>query len=208
MTEILPEPAPCSEMQTVRPGRRPNAELRPREHLFPHEIEAMRAAVTKANRYGHRDATLLLVAFTHGLRISEVCKLKWDRITLDTRKPQIAVRRAKGGDDGVHPLSGDEQRALRRLQREQMPASEYVFTTERGLPFTRDGLAKLIKRAGIAAKLGFPVHFHMLRHACGALHVDKGHDIRLIQGWLGHRSITSTTRYTAVSPAQFKGWVD
>ena len=91
-------------------------------------------------------------------------------------------------------------RALRKLQREQAPKSPFVFTSERGSPFTTAGFA----RAGVEAKLGFPAHSHMLRHACGFALANKGHDTRALQAYLGHRNIQHTVRYTELSPGRFK----
>src|SRR5271163_4960870 len=106
------------------------------------------------------------------------------------------------------PLRGDEMRALRRLQRESA-ASPFVFTSERGAPFSTAGFAKMVERAGTAAGLAFKAHSHMLRHACGFALANAGHDTRAIQGWLGHRSITSTAVYTALAPHRFKDfWRD
>jgi site-specific recombinase XerD len=75
----------------------------------------------------------------------------------------------------------------------------FVFTSERGAPFTTAGFAKLTERAGAAAKLPFKAHPHMLRHACGYALANKGHDTRAIQGWLGHRNIQHTVRYTELA---------
>jgi hypothetical protein len=84
------------------------------------------------------------------------------------------------------------------------PDSAFVFATERGGPFTPDAINRLIKRIGERARLGFPIHAHMLRHACGYALANAGHDTRRIQDWLGHRSIQHTTRYTQLSAAPFK----
>src|SRR4029077_18844452 len=75
----------------------------------------------------------------------------------------------------------------------------YVFTTERGTPFTPDAINRLVKIIGQRAGLALPVHFHMLRHSCGYKLANDGIDTRAIQDWLGHVSITHTTRYTALS---------
>jgi integrase len=77
------------------------------------------------------------------------------------------VRRVKQGTPSTHPILGDELRALRRLQQEQEPKSPFVFTSERGAPFTTAGFARMIERAGLEAKFAFKPHPHMLRHACG-----------------------------------------
>jgi site-specific recombinase XerD len=89
--------------------------------------------------------------------------------------------------------------ALRRLQRESVQ-SPFVFVSERGSPITTAGFARMIERAAAAAGLDLKAHPHMLRHACGYALANKGHDTRAIQGWLGHRSITSTAVYTALAP--------
>ena len=108
----------------------------------------------------------------------------------------------------THPIQGDELRALRRLHRESQ-TSPFVFVSERGSPFTTAGFARMVERAAAAAGLKLKAHPHMLRHACGYALANRGHDTRAIQGWLGHRSITSTAVYTALAPNRFKDfWRD
>jgi type 1 fimbriae regulatory protein FimB/type 1 fimbriae regulatory protein FimE len=99
--------------------------------LTEKEIERLQEAARKRSRYGHRDATMILIAYRHGLRASELCGLRWDQVDLNSGR--LHVRRAKGGIDNVHPLAGNEIRALRQLRRENME-SRYVFVTERGGP--------------------------------------------------------------------------
>jgi site-specific recombinase XerD len=93
-------------------------------------------------------------------------------------------------------------RALRALKREAK--SPFIFVSERGAPFSVSGLQKLIERAGNAAKIGFKVHPHMLRHSTGFVLANKGTDTRTLQAYLGHRSIQSTVRYTELAPGRFK----
>ena len=167
--------------------------------------EAEIARLTKAaakNRWGHRDATMIQAAFLHGLRASELVALRWDAV--DFNAATLHVRRRKQGTPAVHPIHGEELRALRRLQREQDPKSMFVFTSERGTPFTTAGFQRIVERAGVAAKLDFPAHPHMLRHACGFALANKGTDTRAIQAYLGHRNIQHSVIYTALSPARFK----
>ncbi len=188
------------------PVRRPNAELRTREHLTPSEVERLIKA-TKDNRWGHRDATMILAAYRHGLRSSELVELQWDQIDFATAS--LHVRRAKKGIPSTHPIRGDESRALRRLQREQQPKSPFVFTSERGSPFTTAGFARMMERAGIEAGFSFKAHPHMLRHACGYALANKGHDTRALQAYLGHKNIQHTVRYTDMAPGRFKDfWRD
>jgi type 1 fimbriae regulatory protein FimB/type 1 fimbriae regulatory protein FimE len=177
-----------------------SARVRPREYLTPAEIERL---MKKAgdNRYGHRDATMVLIAYRHGLRPTEACGLKWDNLHLDQAK--MHVSRAKNGTPSVHPLSGVELRALRRLKRES-PASPFVFVSERGAPFTTAGFRKMVARLGVAAKFKFPVHPHMFRHAAGYKLANDGHDTRALQAYLGHKNIQHTVRYTELDSGRFR----
>jgi|SRR5262245_2158970 len=184
-----------------RPKRRSNSELRTREYLTEAEIERLMNAA-KGNRWGHRDVTMLLVAFRHGLRASELVDLYWDQVDFQTAT--LHVRRAKKGSPSAHPIIGDELRALRRLKREQEPKAAFVFTSERGAPFSAAGFARMVERAGTEAKLTFKAHPHMLRHACGYALANRGHDTRALQAYLGHRNIQHTVRYTELSPTRFK----
>ena len=159
-------------------------------------------AALKQNRHGQRDWLIGLLVYRHGLRVSEACDLRWD--DLDLPKRTIAVRRLKGSTDSVHYLERDELAGLKRLQREQDAKAGYVFVNERGQPFGRMGIARMIERAGEAAKLPFAVHVHMLRHSTGYALAGKGMDTRRLQHFLGHASITNTVRYTAMSPEPFK----
>jgi integrase len=197
--------APRNVNRTV-PGRPTNAELRPREYLTPSEVEKLIGAA-KDGRYGQRDATLILIAYRHGLRAIEVCDLEWSQVELG-RAATLHVRRAKNGKPSAHPLRGDEIRALRELRR-QFSDSAFVFATERGGPFTADAVNRLIKRIGARAGVPFQIHAHILRHASGYALANKGHDTRAIQDWLGHRSIQHTTRYTELSQQRFRDfWRD
>jgi site-specific recombinase XerD len=192
---------PTIVKRTVTPTRLPNADLRTREYLTEAEMEHL-MAVARENRWGHRDATMMLVAYRHGLRVSELVDMRWDQV--DFRTGSLHVRRVKQGSPSTHPILGDELRALRRLQREQEPKSSFVFTSERGAPFTTAGFARMVERAGVVARLGFKAHPHMLRHACGYALANRGHDTRALQAYLGHRNIQHTVRYTEMSPTRFK----
>ena len=144
---------------------------------------------------------MILIAFRHGLRAAEVVDLRWDQIDLG-RNACLHVRRVKNGMPSMHPLQGDEMRALRELKRSA--DSTFVFVSERGAPFTRAGFAKMVARLSVEAKFKFGVHPHMLRHACGYVLANRGHDTRAPQAYLGHKNIQHTVRYTELSPTRFK----
>jgi type 1 fimbriae regulatory protein FimB/type 1 fimbriae regulatory protein FimE len=161
---------------------------------------------TGSNRHGHRDATMVLLTYRHGLRASELSALRWEQV--DLVHGLLHVARVKNGMPSVHPLTGKELRALRRLQREQ-EQGRYVFMSERGAPMSPVGFRRMLERLGKAAKMAFGVHPHMLRHACGFKLANQGVDTRSLQHYLGHKNIQHTVRYTELSPDRFRGfWKD
>jgi len=188
------------------PARKKNKDVRPREYLTGPEIERLVKAAKKTGRHGHRDSTLILVAYRHALRVSELISLRWDSVDFEIGR--IHVNRLKGGVPSTHPMSGTETRDLRRLQRENCK-SPYVFTTERKGPLTASTVRKMVSRAGVNAGIGFPIHPHMLRHSAGYKLANDGQDTRAIQHYMGHRNIQHTVRYTDLSSDRFKGfWND
>ena len=188
------------------PLRRRNSEVRPREYLTPAEVETLCKTARERGRYGHRNSTMILIAYRHGLRVSELVALRWDQV--DFAHGKLHVNRAKNGLASVHPLGGQEIRALRRIKRET-GESRYIFVTEREGPMTTAGFRKMLARTGEASGLTFPVHPHMLRHAAGYKLANQGVDTRSLQHYLGHKNIQHTTRYTELAADRFKDfWRD
>jgi type 1 fimbriae regulatory protein FimB len=188
------------------PPKRPNAERRSREHLTPAEIDRLIAAARRLGRHGHRDAAMILLAYRHGLRVSELVSLR--REQLDLRQGLLHVRRRKNGLPSTHPLHGPELRALRQVLH-AYPETAYVFVSERGAPMTAATFRKLVARAGEAAKLGLPIHPHMLRHSTGYKLANDGRETRAIQHYLGHRNIQHTVAYTRLDASRFNDfWPD
>ncbi len=171
-----------------------------RRYFTEAELDKLVKAARKG-RYGQRDATLVLLMARHGLRVTEAIDLHWDQI--DFNKGHLHARRLKNGINSVHPIQGDELRALRELKRSQEPKSAFVFTSERGGPMTRSNVNKMLASAGNRAGLLYS-HPHMLRHTCGHLLADAGHDTRRLQLWLGHSDINHTARYSELSSKPFK----
>jgi type 1 fimbriae regulatory protein FimB/type 1 fimbriae regulatory protein FimE len=177
-----------------------------RQYLIEREVEQLCDAARKRGRYEHRDATMILIAYRHGLRVSELVALQWGQVDLEAGRLQV-IRR-KGSDDSVQPLSGVEIRALRKIRREQPAGLRHVFVSERGAPFTANGFFKTLSRAAASIGLG-DVHPHLLRHACGFKLVNDGVDTRTLAAYLGHRQIGNTTRYTKMDARRFDGfWQD
>ena len=195
---------PTIVLRTVTPKRPPNKDMRTREHLTEAEVERLIKAAprTTAMATGTRPWSLWLTGTACECPNWWTCAgSRWT-----SERPALHVRRAKQGTPSTHPIVGDELRALRRLQRDQEPKSPFVFTSERGTPFTTAGFARMIDRAATRAKLAIKPHPHMLRHACGYALANRGHDTRALQAYLGHKNIQHTVRYTELSPTRFKNF--
>jgi integrase len=183
------------------PIKTKNTEKRSREHLTKDEIGKLALAAKNIGRHGHRDATMIMVGYHHGLRVSELVNLKWDQV--DFKAGHIHVQRKKNGSPTTQPIPGKEIRSLRKLSRENSE-TQYVFVTERKGPMTESTFRKIISRAGKKAGLGPSIHPHMLRHSTGFKLANDGQDTRSIQLYLGHKNIQHTVRYTELSPDRFR----
>jgi type 1 fimbriae regulatory protein FimB/type 1 fimbriae regulatory protein FimE len=190
------------------PPRKPrNQEVRGREYLTLDEVEQLRRAAAKLGRYGRRDAAMILIAFRHGLRVSELVGLRWDQV--DLAKRTIFVRRSKGSKSNLQDLARIEVNALKALAKASGGRSTHVFANERGGTLTPRAFYKIFQRAGEAAELALRVHPHMLRHACGFHLINEGHSTRRVQDHLGHRNIAHTEHYTDLAPGRLgKLWDD
>ena len=190
----------------VPPLRRKNKDLRSREYLTTEEVDRLGSAARSTGRHGHRDMTMIIMMFRHGLRVSELVTLRWDMI--DMKQGIMHVSRLKNGVSSTHPLRGPELRALRKLKRDY-PDTPYVFVSERKGPLTASNVRKIVSRAGENAELGMPIHPHMLRHSTGFKLANDGHDTRAIQLYLGHKNIQHTVRYTELASGRFNDfWQD
>jgi type 1 fimbriae regulatory protein FimB len=180
---------------------------RRREYLTPEEVERLLAASKSGSRNPVRDYCILLLMFRHGLRVSELCSIKLSDINLETK--EFHVKRLKGCDGGPHELYNGETPAIKAWLAERAamnpPAGcETLFISERRRPLSRVTVWLMVNQVAQAAGLEhLEIHPHMLRHACGYALVNKGTDIRIIQGYLGHRSISSTVRYTNLDRKRF-----
>ena len=178
-----------------------DAHERRRDFLGEAEVTALLDGA-KAGRHGARDHLLLLTMYRHGLRVSEAVGLRRDEVDLD--RARLWVRRLKNGLSVEQPIAGDELRALRRYLATRKDTLPRLFLSERGQPLTRQSVNYLITAAAIRAGVA-PVHPHMLRHSCGFALADKGHDLRLIQDYLGHRDPKHTVHYTRIAGSRFEG---
>lgn len=196
-----------SFMPKLPPPRKPfNADRRTREYLTPDEVDRLMSAARRVGRHGHRNATLIMLAYRHALRVSELTTLRWEQF--DLKAGLFHVRRVKNGLPSTHPLHAPEIRALRRLRYDYVD-SPYVFVTERRTPITGATFRKIIARAGQEAGLSFPIHPHMLRHSTGSKLANEGQDTRSIQLYMGHKRIQNTVKYTELSPNRFRNfWRD
>jgi integrase len=178
-------------------------EPRLRDYLTRDEVASLLRSAKKS-RHAARNYAMILLAYRHGLRASEVTGLRWS--DLDFATGTIYCRRAKGSRSSLHPMKPDEVASLAKvLARSELPMSEYVFQSERGEKMCRSAFWRVVARAGERAGLPVKAYAHLLRHSCGYFLANKGCDLRLIQDYLGHKQIQNTVRYTALNPARFAG---
>ncbi len=196
-------PAKVAKERKVKSGPVEAADRheRAKDYLSPGEVARLLVAA-KTGRHGVRDLRLTLLSSRHVLRVSEATGLRRDELDLD--RARLWVRRLKGGLSVEQPIAGDELRAIKRYLATRADALPWLFVSERGQPLTRQAVSYLVAKA--AARAGLPgVHPHTLRHSCGFALADKGHDLRLIQDYLGHRDPKHTVRYTRVAGSRFEG---
>ncbi len=179
-----------------------NDELRGKRHLNPNEVEQICKTIRNKSRNPDRDELMVLMAFHHGFRVSELTNVKWQHI--DLKSGQISVKRMKNGIDTLHPISDKrELMLLRRIRQNQLkPTAGFVFRNERGSPVSVNGFQKMFGKFSELA-IGVKWNSHSLRHACGTALIDKGHDLRTVQVYMGHRNIQNTTVYLHESAKQF-----
>jgi site-specific recombinase XerD len=198
----LPEPMPA-ERRNVKRDQTTTVDEHERTHRdFLTESETIRLFTSaRAGRFGIRNYVMLLLAYRHGLRVSELTSIRIADIDLDAAR--IWVKRIKEGLSTTQPLQGDELRGLRAYLRTRKDHLPWLFLSSQCGQMTRQNVNYLTKEAGARAGLGH-VYPHMLRHTCGHVLADKGTDTRLLQDWLGHRDIRHTAWYTRTSSKRFE----
>ena len=170
--------------------------------LTADELAAVLGAA-REGRHGVRDHAMLLTLYHHGLRVSELCRLTLPDLNLEART--LWVERLNRGRAGFHPVPEDEAQALGAyldLRREDgtldLPP---LFLNERRATLSRNAVYYLVRRAGDAAGLARPLFPHLLRRSTGSKLVGEGHDVRLVQDYLGLRSARSVLRFVGEAPA-------
>lgn len=187
------------------PTRLKNEEYRSREYLTESEVQILIELAESGRKHKERNSLIILMLFRHGLRISELCNLKWNNIMWSDKK--IHINRSKNGISGIHPLKEDELEQLKQLKEiNDKYNSEYVFFNERGGQLDPQAITRLVKRLGEKSDFGFNVHPHQLRHACGYYLANKGFTTRDIQAYLGHKNIQNTEKYTTLNTERFNNF--
>ena len=155
----------------------------------------------KQARNGERYHCFILVSWRHGLRVSEAINLLWSDVNWKDQK--IRIVREKGGIEQTHPLNPDEIKALKLLYKSRTKGTKYIFTSQQGNIYTRQGIWKIISNLSKEAKLDIHVHPHMLRHTCGTMLAEKDTNPLTIKDYLGQKDIKSALFYIHLAGKQF-----
>lgn len=177
-----------------------------RDHLQPKEIDKVLKAALDDGRFAHRNYTLILLCYRHGLRIGELSGLRWRMI--DFNRKVIRVNRLNNGIDSVQPLRREELVALRKLKKDN-PGQSLLFVTRTGTPMGGRTISRLVANAGRKAKMKVRVTPATLRRSCGYALAQAGHSMVAVQHYLGHRNIRHTQRYFELPDKPFSDfWKD
>jgi type 1 fimbriae regulatory protein FimB len=191
----------------IKSSRKPAKKReRIKEFLTESEMEKFLKA-SKLTRNPERDYCLMLMAYRHGLRVSEAIDIRMSQLDLDGA--YLYVRRLKGSRSGQQPIEGDELRTIRKWLHERAAykdaGTDYLFLSEQGAAMKRQTINYLVKTIGEKSGFGFRVYPHMLRHSCGYTLANKNTATRTIQEALGHENIQNTVKYTASNPERLRG---
>lgn len=177
-----------------------------RKHVTQGEVDKLLAEVRKG-RNGRRDECMIYMGYRHGFRCGELVRLKWSQILWEEEDIQILRSKMQSGkpNNDIHNLDRWELKSLRALAKTSKTDKGWVFRPERGTNhMSENGFYKIISRAGVKAGINFPVHPHMLRHGCGYRMNDENRNMRSIQSWLGHRDVSTTQMYCAMSSSHYR----
>ena len=161
-----------------------------RKYLTEGEVQRLLIA-TDDTEDPERNRALIVIAYRHGLRVTELVSLTWSQ-DVDLEQGRLLVRRLKRGRHGIHRLATDELELLTQLKARSV--NDYVFPGRSGR-MSRSNVNRMLTEVGQCAGLPNATP-HQLRHACGHELAMRGMDTRRLQVYLGHRSILSTVVYT------------
>jgi len=167
-------------------------------YLEPEEARAVIATVDTGSPRGHRDHALLLLLYNTGARVSEALAVRSSDLRLD--RPRQVRLLGKGRKERICPLWPETASALGRIIRAE-DSNDILFRSRQGTPLTRDGVAYILQKYVRLAAKSNPaprlrrVTPHMLRHSCAVALLQAGVDVTVIRDYLGHTSVSTTSRY-------------
>ncbi|MFW6139807.1 MAG: site-specific tyrosine recombinase XerD [Acidobacteriota bacterium] len=165
------------------------------------EVEKLLNQPDEKKAHGVRDKSMMELLYATGLRVSELIRLKMDAPNVEDG---FLICKGKGSKERIVPMGSSAVLALKKYLNISRPkllkgGSEFLFLSQQGKPFTRQGFWKRLKGYAQKAGLEEKVSPHILRHSFATHLLERGADLRSVQSMLGHSQITTTQIYTHVS---------
>jgi site-specific recombinase XerD len=190
MTKLSHQSKQTTQRSDVTPKRWTAASI---NFLTQDEMRRLLSAIDSK-----RDYAIMLLAYRHGLRASEVGMLRRD--DFDQKQYRLRIHRLKNSLAGIHPLQPDEVKALKAYVKERASSAPSLFLSRNNTPISRRRLDELIKHYGERADIPESKrHFHALKHSIATHLLDAGADLRFVQDWIGHASIGNTVIYAQLT---------
>lgn len=194
-------------MDPAEPLLAPRPEQTLPDTLHVREVAKLLESIDPAMPLGRRDRTILEVFYSSGLRLSELCGLRFEMIDMEDGFLRIT---GKGNKTRVVRIGTKAREAIADYLANERPklvtkrTSSHVFLSIRGTPLSPDRVRQIVKRRALAAGLDQNVHPHVLRHSFATHLLEGGADLRVIQELLGHADISTTEVYTHVDRQRLK----
>ncbi len=195
------------EMDPAEPLLAPKPDITLPETLHASELNQLLESIDPCLPLGRRDLAILELFYSSGLRLSELCKLRFEMVDFEEGFLRIT---GKGGKTRIVRVGTKAREAIANyLSNERstlvgQKTSSHIFLSVRGGPLSPDRVRQIVKERAKFAGIDQNIYPHLLRHSFATHLLEGGADLRVIQELLGHADISTTQIYTHVDRQRLK----